>query len=38
MGPRAVLNAVVKRKIHSLLLESNPGTSLVQAVAERYTD
>jgi hypothetical protein len=38
MGPRAVLNAVVKRKIPSLRQESNPITPIVQPVAQRYTD
>jgi hypothetical protein len=36
MGHRAVLDAVVKRKIPSR--ESNPGTPIVQPVAQRYTD
>jgi hypothetical protein len=38
MGTRAVLEAVVKRKIPSPLRESNPRTPIVQAVAQRYTD
>jgi hypothetical protein len=38
MGTRAVLDAVVKRKILSLRRESNPGTPIVQPVAQRYTD
>jgi hypothetical protein len=38
VGPRAVLNAVVKRKIPSPLQESNPRTPIVQPVAQRYTD
>jgi hypothetical protein len=38
VGPRAVLDAVVKRKIPSSRRESNPRTSIVQPVAQRYTD
>jgi hypothetical protein len=38
MGPRAVLDAVVKRKIPSSRRESNPRTPIVQPVAQRYTD
>jgi hypothetical protein len=38
VGPRAVLDAVVKRKIPSPLRESNPRTPIVQLVAQRYTD
>jgi hypothetical protein len=38
VGPRAVLDAVVKRKIPSLRRESNPRTPIVQPVAQRYTD
>jgi hypothetical protein len=38
VGPRAVLDAVVKRKIPSPRRESNPRTSIVQPVAQRYTD
>jgi hypothetical protein len=38
VGPRAVLDAVVKRKILSPRQESNPRTPIVQAVAQRYTD
>jgi hypothetical protein len=38
MGPRAVLDAVVKRKIPSLRRESNPRTPIVQPIAQRYTD
>jgi hypothetical protein len=37
-GPRAVLDAVVKRKIPSPQRESNPRTPIVQPVAQRYTD
>jgi hypothetical protein len=35
---RAVLDAVVKRKIPSHRWESNPRTPIVQPVAQRYTD
>jgi hypothetical protein len=38
VGPRAVLDAVVKRKIPSPLRESNPRAPIVQPVAQRYTD
>jgi hypothetical protein len=38
VGPRAVLDAVVKRKIPNPRGESNPRTSIVQPVAQRYTD
>jgi hypothetical protein len=38
MGPRAVLDAVVKRKIPSPRRESNPRTPIIQPVAQRYTD
>jgi hypothetical protein len=38
VGPRAVLDAVVVRKIPSPLRESNPRTPIVQSVAQRYTD
>jgi hypothetical protein len=38
VGPWAVLDAVVKRKIPSLRRESNPRTLTVQPVAQRYTD
>jgi hypothetical protein len=38
VGPTAVLDAVVKRKIPSPLRESNPRTPIVQPVAQRYTD
>jgi hypothetical protein len=37
VGSKAVLNAVVKRKIHSHRRESNPRTPIVQSVAQRYT-
>jgi hypothetical protein len=37
VGPRAVLDAVVKRKIPSPRLESNPRTPIVQLVAQRCT-
>jgi hypothetical protein len=35
VGPRAVLDAVVKRKIPSSRQESNPRTPIVQTVAQR---
>jgi hypothetical protein len=35
---RAVLDAVVKRKIPSPRRESNPKTPIVQPAAQRYTD
>jgi hypothetical protein len=38
VGPRAVLDAVVKRKIPSPRRESNPRTPIVQPVAQCYTD
>jgi hypothetical protein len=38
MGSRTVLDAVVKRKIPSPHLESNPRTTIIQPVAQRYTD
>jgi hypothetical protein len=38
VGPRAVLDAVVKRKIPSPSQESNPRTLIVQPVAQSYTD
>jgi hypothetical protein len=38
LGPRAVLDAVVKRKIPSPRRESDPRTPIVQPVAQRYTD
>jgi hypothetical protein len=38
MGTRAVLDAVVKRKILSPSRESNPRIPIVQPVAQRYTD
>jgi hypothetical protein len=38
VGPRAVPDSVVKRKIPSPLRESNPSTPTVQLVAQRYTD
>jgi hypothetical protein len=37
MGPRTVLEAVVKRKIPSSRRESNRRTPIVQPVAQRYT-
>jgi hypothetical protein len=38
VGPRAVLDTVVKRKIPSPRRESNRRTPIVQPVAKRYTD
>jgi hypothetical protein len=38
VGPRAVLDAVVMRKITSPHRESNPKTPIVQPLAQRYTD
>jgi hypothetical protein len=38
VGPRAVLDAVVKRKIPSPRREPNPRTPICQPVAQRYTD
>jgi hypothetical protein len=38
VGPRAVLDAVVRRKIPSSRRESNPKTMIVQVVAQCYTD
>jgi hypothetical protein len=38
VGPRVVLDAVVKRKIPSPRRESNPRTPVVKPVAQRYTD
>jgi hypothetical protein len=38
VGPRTVLDAVVKKKILSPRWESNPRTPIVQPVAQRYTD
>jgi hypothetical protein len=38
VGPRAVLDMVVKRKIPSPRRESNPRTPIVQSVGQRYTD
>jgi hypothetical protein len=35
VGPRAVLDAVVKRKISSPRWESNPKTPIIQTVAQR---
>jgi hypothetical protein len=37
VSPRAVLDAVMKRKIPSPSRESNPRTPIVQAVAQGYT-
>jgi hypothetical protein len=38
VGPTAILDAVVKRKIPSPHRESNPRISIVHPVAQRYTD
>jgi hypothetical protein len=38
MDPRAVLEAVVKRKIPSPGQESKPRTPIVKVVVQRYTD
>jgi hypothetical protein len=38
VGPRAILDAVVKRKIPSPRRESNPRNPIFQPVAQRYTD
>jgi hypothetical protein len=38
VGPRAVLDAVVKRRIPSPLWESNPRTPIIQLVTQGYTD
>jgi hypothetical protein len=38
VGPRSVLDVVVKRKIPSPRRQSNPRTPIVQPVAQRYTD
>jgi hypothetical protein len=38
VGPRAVLDTVVKRKIPSPRREWNPRTPIVQPVAQRFTD
>jgi hypothetical protein len=38
VGPRAVLDTVVKRKISISHRESNLRTPIVQPVAQRYTD
>jgi hypothetical protein len=38
VSPRAILDAVVKRKSPSPRRESNPRTPIVQPVGQRYTD
>jgi hypothetical protein len=38
VGPRAILDVVMKRKISSPRWESNSRTPIVQPVAQRYTD
>jgi hypothetical protein len=37
VGPRAILDMVVKRKIPSLHQKSNPRTPIVQPAAQHYT-
>jgi hypothetical protein len=37
VGPRAVLDTVMKRKIHSCRRESSPRTPIIQPIAQRYT-
>jgi hypothetical protein len=38
VGPRAILDAVVKRKIPNPFWESNPTTPIIQPIAQHYTD
>jgi hypothetical protein len=38
IGPRAILDAVVKRKIPSPHTKSNPRTLIIQSIAQHYTD
>jgi hypothetical protein len=38
VGPRTVLDTVVKRKIPSPRRESNPRIPIIRPVAQRYTD
>jgi hypothetical protein len=38
VGPRSVLDAVVKRKIPNPFRESNPRIPIVQPIAQRYTE
>jgi hypothetical protein len=38
VGPSAVLDAVMKRKISGFRRESNPRTPIIQPIAQRYTD
>jgi hypothetical protein len=38
VGPRAILDAVVKRKIPNHRRESNLRAPIIQPVAQRYTD
>jgi hypothetical protein len=38
MGPKAVLDAVVKRKIPSLCRKPNSRTPIVQPAAQSYTN
>jgi hypothetical protein len=38
VGPRAILDVVVKRRIPSPCQESNPRTPIIQPVAQCYTN
>jgi len=38
VGPRAILDAVVKRKIRSTHWQSNPRTPIIRPIAKHYTD
>jgi hypothetical protein len=38
MGPRDILDMVVKRKIASPCLELKPRTLIIQPIAQRYTN
>jgi hypothetical protein len=38
LGPRAILDVAVKRKILSPHQESNPRTLIIQPIAQHYTD
>jgi hypothetical protein len=38
VGPRVILDAMVKKKIPSARRESSPRTPIVQPIAQRYTD
>jgi hypothetical protein len=37
VGLRAILDVMVKRKIPSSFQESNPGTPIIQPIAQHYT-